>query len=541
MGIENIEVIVVNDCTPDNSMEIVREYAEEYPSIKIVEQEKNQGPGPARNTGLEHATADHVTFVDPDDFITANTYGLCLEKFEKYECDLVVYEYEYYSESGRKYPRNPSQLIFEENRLITDITKIPEIVFSTSSCNKVFSKKLKDNLKFPSTRYEDIVPVITAIFSSEKICVTNECRYYYRKRESYEGSFTDSFLEKTDSYRDRIFIHYDLYTLSKEYPDYKPLVDWINSRDSRVFLYHLMLKDVFSHKERKEMFYKAKEYMTGVSDDTLNKFGPFWSQLLRDVQNKSYWPFFFKYRMNYPKIRNRFSLACKRTLEVFEISTMIFISLFYRLKTKNRKPWLFCERPTEAKDSVYRFFQYMRENHPEINSYYLIDEHCETDYCRVKGIGNVVQYGSWKHKIYFILSEKLISGYRDFIEPWDYRNFKKYFQQVTPSKQYIFLPHGITKEDVSDVLGKRNPNTHFNLFLCSGKPEYDYVKNNVGYLPGEVAYTCFARFDHLHNVKTKNQIVLMPTWRNGIVQPSWVKEKIVDDEDFLDSQYYKVY
>ena len=85
---------------------------------------------------------------------------------------------------------------------------------------------------------------------------------------------------------------------------------------------------------------------------------------------------------------------------------------------------------------------FMRENHPEINSYYLIDEHCETDYCRVKGIGNVVQYGSWKHKIYFILSEKLISGYRDFIEPWDYRNFKKYFQQVTPSKQYIFLPHG---------------------------------------------------------------------------------------------------
>ena len=223
MGIENIEVIVVNDCTPDNSMEIVREYAEEYPSIKIVEQEKNQGPGPARNTGLEH------------------------------ECDLVIYEYNYYSESDKKYPRNPSGIIFEQNKLIEDITKIPEIIFSTSSCNKVFPKKLKNILKFPSTRYEDMVVTTNAIFNSKKIYITNECKYYYRKRESGNKSITDDYLENTKSYRDWFIIHYQLHTLLETYPHYKSLIDWINTRDTRFFLEKLMLKKSFSHKDRKDM------------------------------------------------------------------------------------------------------------------------------------------------------------------------------------------------------------------------------------------------------------------------------------------------
>jgi glycosyltransferase involved in cell wall biosynthesis len=91
IGIENIEVIVVNDCTPDNSMDIVEEYAEKYSSIKIIEHEINQGLGPARNTGLKHATAEYISFIDSDDFISENTYEICLYKFERYNCDFVIY------------------------------------------------------------------------------------------------------------------------------------------------------------------------------------------------------------------------------------------------------------------------------------------------------------------------------------------------------------------------------------------------------------------------------------------------------------------
>jgi len=544
VGIENIEVIVVNDCTPDNSLEIVRKYTEKYPSIKIVEHEVNQGQGPARNTGLKYATADYITYVDSDDFISENAYETCLEKFEKYHCDLVIYEYDYYAESGKKYPRNPSGILFGEDKLIGDITKTPEIVFSTSVCNKVFPKKFKDVLNFPSTRYEDMVPAITAIFSSEKIYVTNQCKYYYRKREDENRSTTDDFLEKTDSYRDRILIHYELYTLLEKYPDYKPLIDWINARDTRVFIRSLMLKDDFSHKERKEIFYIAKEYMGNVPEETLHKVSKYWMGVLKDIQDKSYWGFFLKYRIYDPKIRpilKKILLYCQRTIKTSEILGLIIISLFCRLIPKYQRIWLFCERENEAKDNGYRFFQYMGETHPEINSFYLIDKNYEEDYNRVKKIGNVIQYGSWKHKLYFVLSEKLVSAHKDVIEPWNYKNFKKYFQKVIPEKKYVFLQHGVIKDDVSNTLGKKNPKNHFDLFICGAKPEYEYIDTNFGYIPGEVVYTGLARFDYLHDVQTKNQILIMPTWRRGIIQPSWIKHKVVDDEKFLNSQYYKSY
>ncbi|SCG86085.1 bifunctional glycosyltransferase/CDP-glycerol:glycerophosphate glycerophosphotransferase [Methanobacterium congolense] len=545
LGIENIQVIAVNDCTPDNSMAVVEDYAKKYPSIEIVKHKTNQGQGAARNTGLSYAEGDYITFVDSDDFISENTYEVCLEKFEKYNCDLVIYEYEYYSESGKEYQRNPSGVLFDENQLVEDITQTPEIVFSTSLCNKVYPNKFKSLLKFPNTLYEDMVPTITIIFKSKRIYITNECKYHYRKRESGIKSTTDDFLEKTDSYRDFIFIHYELYTLLNEYPQYKPLIDWINARDTRYFVLDLILRNVFSHEERKEIFYKAKEYMGDVSEDTLKKFDPFWREFLRDVQKKSYWPFFIKYRSLYPRIKYKVLKIAKlmklyylRSLKVSQIAVSLFLSILYKRNPKSKGIWLLSERPSEAKDNGYRFFQYIREEHPEINAYYVIDKSCEEDYNRVKPLGNVIQHGSWKHKTLFMLSEKLITAHKGFIEPWNYRNFKRYFQRFTKEKKYIFLQHGIIGNGVMDFLGKRNPNNHFNLFICGAKPEFNYINNNFGYLPGEVAYTGLARFDYLKN-QPKNQILIMPTWRTGIVQPSWVKNKVVEDEDFLSSEYFQ--
>ncbi len=543
IGIENIEVIVVNDCTPDNSMEIVGEYAEKYPSIKIVEHEFNQGLGSARNTGLKHVTADYISFIDSDDFISENTYEICLEKFKKHHCDFVIYEYDYYGESGKKYPRNPSGKLFDNDKLIEDITKTPEIIFATSACNKIYPKNFIPLLNFPSTLFEDMIVSTNVTFNAKKIYITNNCRYYYRKRESENNSITDNYLEKIESYYDWFLIHYKLYTILEKYPDYKPLIDWMNARDTRFFLRSLMLKDDFSHKERKEMFYIVKEYLKDISEDVLIEFSQDWIEFLSDVQKKSYWKFFIKYGFYRKKIKPKIDVISiyQRAFEILEISILIFISFFYKLNLRNREIWLIIERENEAKDNGYRFFQYMRENHREINSYYLINKNYKKDYNRIKPLGNVIQYGSFKHKLYFVLSRKLICAHKNIIEPWNYRKFKKSYQKFVPTKKYIFLQHGIIGNDVSNVLGKRNPNNYFDLFICGAKPEYDFINANFGYLPGEVTYTGLARFDYLSESTTKKQILLMPTWRNGIVQPSWIKNKIVSDEKFLNSKYYKTY
>ena len=63
-----MEIICVNDGSPDNSAEMAREIAKDHPSIVVIDQE-NQGPSGARNTGMLHATAKYLCFVDPDDFV----------------------------------------------------------------------------------------------------------------------------------------------------------------------------------------------------------------------------------------------------------------------------------------------------------------------------------------------------------------------------------------------------------------------------------------------------------------------------------------
>ena len=60
----DMEIICVNDGSPDNSAEMARELAKDHPSIMVIDQE-NQGPSGARNTGMRHATAKYLCFVDP--------------------------------------------------------------------------------------------------------------------------------------------------------------------------------------------------------------------------------------------------------------------------------------------------------------------------------------------------------------------------------------------------------------------------------------------------------------------------------------------
>ena len=77
-----MEIICVNDGSPDNSADIAREIANEHPSIIVIDQE-NQGPSGARNTGMRHATGKYLCFVDPDDYVEPNVYGGLIKQMEE--------------------------------------------------------------------------------------------------------------------------------------------------------------------------------------------------------------------------------------------------------------------------------------------------------------------------------------------------------------------------------------------------------------------------------------------------------------------------
>ena len=86
---KELEIILVDDGSKDNSLEICKSYANKDNRIYVIHKE-NAGVSAARNTGIEAATGDYIAFVDSDDYIDENMYFNMMQKASEYNCDLVM-------------------------------------------------------------------------------------------------------------------------------------------------------------------------------------------------------------------------------------------------------------------------------------------------------------------------------------------------------------------------------------------------------------------------------------------------------------------
>lgn len=135
---QNLEVILVDDCGTDNSMEIIEQYLtpEMRQVTKVVHHEKNRGLSAARNTGIEHATGKYLLFVDSDDSISLNALSLMINMAEENNLQLVIGEYYKINEEKKKY----IQVDLKEN-LITDnetaLNQYANLKWYNIACNKL--------------------------------------------------------------------------------------------------------------------------------------------------------------------------------------------------------------------------------------------------------------------------------------------------------------------------------------------------------------------------------------------------------------------
>lgn len=88
-----MEIICVNDGSPDNSAEMAREIGKKHSCIIVLDQE-NQGPSGARNNGMRHATGKYLCFVDPDDYVEPNVYGKLVQQMEDEQLDMLRFNYQ---------------------------------------------------------------------------------------------------------------------------------------------------------------------------------------------------------------------------------------------------------------------------------------------------------------------------------------------------------------------------------------------------------------------------------------------------------------
>lgn len=226
-------------------------------------------------------------------------------------------------------------------------------------------------------------------------------------------------------------------------------------------------------------------------------------------------------------------IKLKDILAIFVFLIILIPSLIYKiyLKIVNKRIYLICEAQNEACDNGYHLFKYVRTNHPKDNFYYAINKK-SVHYNKIKDLGNVIQFGSIKHWIYYLAATKNISTHK-------YGNpnaplFYVLHVILGLFNNRVFLQHGITINDSQWIYYKA---TKFKTFICAAKPEYEFIKEKFGYPKGYVQYLGFPRFDNLDSKRiNKKEIVLMPTWRNWLGRNL---NSLGEKQKFTETEYYK--
>ena len=192
--LSDIEIVIVNDGSTDDSQKIIDKFAEKYPDkIKAYEKE-NGGAAEARNFALSKATGEYIGFVDSDDYVAVDMYEKLYNAAIRDNADIVTCAY-YRENEDRCIEKETSinweygHSVFEKPNLFVD--SVPYI------WNKIFKREIieKNNIRFPNLKiYEDLVFTYQLFIDANKISKVFEPLYFYTVTR--QTSLTYMFTEK---------------------------------------------------------------------------------------------------------------------------------------------------------------------------------------------------------------------------------------------------------------------------------------------------------------------------------------------------------
>ena len=189
---ENLQIILVDDGSPDNCGKICDEYAKKDHRIEVIHN-SNGGLSDARNKGLEIAKGEYIGFVDSDDYIEADMYEVLYNLLKQYNADVSICNF-YTVSQGKISIKNADNGINEYNRI--EILK--EILLDKNiqsyAWNKLYKKELFDEIKYPiGKKYEDIGTTFYLLEKCNKVVVTGKSEYYYiNRQDSIVNNVTES-------------------------------------------------------------------------------------------------------------------------------------------------------------------------------------------------------------------------------------------------------------------------------------------------------------------------------------------------------------
>lgn len=171
---DNLELILINDKSNDNSLNIAMEYEKKYNNIKVISNKENKGLSYTRNLGIDKSTGDYISFIDSDDFIPSNYFSSLLDTILKNDADVSVCDINIITDDKilrKKCGDNKDSLFFINNGL------------AASACNKLFKKSIL-KYKFEENKINEDLAFTIPILASNKISYNEDVCYNYFQRDS---------------------------------------------------------------------------------------------------------------------------------------------------------------------------------------------------------------------------------------------------------------------------------------------------------------------------------------------------------------------
>ncbi|MFJ8631831.1 CDP-glycerol glycerophosphotransferase family protein [Streptomyces sp. NPDC093568] len=255
----DLELIAVDDCSPDACGAIIDEFAARDPRVRPVHLTENQGLGPARNAGMAEATGDYLVFLDSDDTLTPDALHSIADRLkETGEPDVLVYDYARTYWTGETVRNQASARLTEEGPAPFRLTDRPELLrLLMVAWNKAYRREFVEErgFAFPSGYYEDTPWTYPVLMTAESLATLDRVCVHYRQRRRGGILHTVSprHFDIFEQY-DRVFAYVDRYP---ELARWRPLL-------FRRMIDHLVVvfarRDRLPRRSRAAFLRKARTY-----------------------------------------------------------------------------------------------------------------------------------------------------------------------------------------------------------------------------------------------------------------------------------------
>lgn len=247
----NIEIILVNDCSKDNSLDICNEYSKANDNVKVISNDRNSGVSNTRNNGIDNSTGEYICFVDSDDYVESNYIEVLYYYYQKYNT-VPICGFVYHDEYNHAKPVKYSWSGNEELVSLGEAFRLKSKLYLTALWNKLFDRRLivEKNIRFDTNVSvgEDLRFSVDYFIKNniDKICALPEPLYHYMKLT--DNSLMSSFVDDVDREKDSLNLIRNLAIKYNKNADaeYEKALEQVKTS----MIYLIMRDKKFSNKEK---------------------------------------------------------------------------------------------------------------------------------------------------------------------------------------------------------------------------------------------------------------------------------------------------